>query len=57
MFIGWIKRAYRKVRRKLIYSNKLWYMGAMPYSVKSIPIFTDTINDLAVHISKTEKKY
>lgn len=42
--------------RKNIYSEKMWYMGSIPYSVKSIGVFIDAINNFLVKLQIVRKK-
>lgn len=42
--------------RKNIYDDKMWYMGSIPYGVKSISVFVEAINDFVEKVSYTRKK-
>lgn len=42
--------------RKNIYDDKMWYMGSIPYGVKSITLFTQAIDDFVTKFSYTRKK-
>lgn len=42
--------------RNKIYDDKLWYMGSIPYGIKSISVFAQAINELIAKFSMTRKK-
>lgn len=42
--------------RNNIYSPKMWYMGSIPYSVKSLPVFGNAIDGFVISATSVRKK-
>lgn len=51
-----IKNIIETIGRKNFYSDKMWYLGSIPYSMKAITALCDKINDSAMRHINTRKK-
>lgn len=51
-----LKECIVREGRKTIYSEKMWYMGGIPYSVKSLPVFLDAISAFTERVNLVRKK-